>query len=100
MVLALQNGLGEDKENKGLGVSEAASVMSQDAEGTQVKLMGTISFDADYVPGEAPSPRITSQVGRWLVCGQGETAWCNSGLRALSMLFGAAACGATRRCCA
>ncbi len=38
-------------------------MVSQDAEGTQVKLMGTISFDADYVPGEAPSPRITSQVG-------------------------------------
>ena len=63
LVAALQSGLGENKENKGLGVSEAASVVSQDAEGTQVKLMGTISFDADYVPGEAPSPRITSQVG-------------------------------------
>ena len=64
MVLALQSGLGEDKENKGLAVSEAAAVVAQDAEGTQVKLMGTISFDADYVPGEeAPSPRITSQVG-------------------------------------
>ena len=63
MVHSLQSGLGEDKENKGLGVEEAASVVSQDAEGTQVKLMGTISFDADYVPGEAPSPRITSQVG-------------------------------------
>lgn len=60
--IASQSGLAEDKENKGRGVSEAASVVSQDAEGTQVKLMGTISFDADYVPGEAPSPRITSQV--------------------------------------